>query len=84
MTRGGRGRRNVVVVAVVALVVLHLVPARGGPTPLLWGALPWTLAWSLAWMAAAAVVVWAMTSRAVWPDDDDHHHDDDHERGPRR
>ncbi|MBK8717718.1 MAG: DUF3311 domain-containing protein [Nannocystaceae bacterium] len=73
--------------AVAALVVLHLVPARGGPSPLLFGTLPWTLAWSLAWMLAAAVVVWAMTSRTVWPDDEDRDDDDrddaDRERGPR-
>lgn len=64
-------RTQVVLAAVVVLTLLHLVPARGGPTPLLFGVLPWTLTWSVAWMIAAGVVVWAMTSRAVWPDHDD-------------
>lgn len=55
---------------VAGLGVLHVWPPRGGPEPLVLGVLPFDLAEALAWMFAAALVVVAMTSRAMWPDDD--------------
>ena len=63
-------RRRLFWALVTALGVLHVVPPRGGPEPLLFGALPFDLALSLAWMLVAALAVVWMTSRALWPDDD--------------
>jgi hypothetical protein len=62
---------------VAVLLLLHLLPPRGGPEPIVLGVLPWTLAWSLAWMAAASVAVVWMTGRGLWPDGPD---DDDDDR----
>lgn len=55
---------------VVALLVVHVWPPRGGPEPLVLGVLPWDLAVHVAWMLVAALVVVWMTSRALWPDED--------------
>ena len=55
---------------VIALRVLHVVPPRGGPEPLVLGTLPLDLALSLAWMLVAALAVVWMTSPALWPDDE--------------
>ncbi|MBX7082427.1 MAG: DUF3311 domain-containing protein [Nannocystaceae bacterium] len=73
--RGARASRRRFALVVAALLLLHLVPPRGGPEPFVFGVLPWTLAWSLAWMAAAsAAVVW-MTGRRLWPDTAPEHDD---------
>lgn len=50
--------------------MLHVVPPRGGPEPLVFGVLPLDLALSLAWMSVAALAVVWMTSPGLWPDDD--------------
>jgi uncharacterized membrane protein len=55
-------------VVVLGLLALHLWPPHGGPAPIVFGVFPWDLAWHLAWMAAATLVVFAMTSRRLWPD----------------
>ncbi|MBZ5715195.1 hypothetical protein [Nannocystis pusilla] len=55
----------------VALVVLHVDTWNAGPGELLLGWLPWDLAYHLLWMAAAALLVLYMTSRAIWPEDQD-------------
>ncbi|PCC68090.1 hypothetical protein SAMN02745121_04565 [Nannocystis exedens] len=58
-------------VLAVALIVLHVDTWNAGPGPLVFGWLPWDLAYHLAWMAAAAVLVFYMTSSALWPEDPD-------------
>lgn len=58
-----------ITVAVLVLLATHLWPPHGGPAPVVFGVFPWDLAWHLLWMAAAAVVVVAMTSRRLWPDE---------------
>jgi hypothetical protein len=55
---------------VVALLVLHVVPPRGGPEPIVFGVFPFDLAVAIAWMLVASLAVVWMTSLALWPDDD--------------
>ena len=57
---------------VVALLLVHVAPPRGGPDPLLFGVLPWDLAVHVVWMLLAALAVVWMTTRALWPDDPPH------------
>jgi hypothetical protein len=62
-------RRRLFWALVTALGVLHVVPPRGGPEPLVLGVLPFDLAFSLAWMLVAALAVVWMTSPSLWPDE---------------
>ena len=67
----GSARRSLFWVLVSALLVLHVVPPRGGPEPLVFGVLPFDLTVAVAWMFVAALAVAWMTTRALWPDDED-------------
>ena len=63
--------RWIFIALVLVLCVLHVLPPRGGPEPILFGVLPFDLAVALGWMIAAALVVVWMTSRSLWPDEED-------------
>jgi hypothetical protein len=66
-----RGRRSLFWTLVAALLVLHVLPPRGGPEPLVLGVFPFDLAVQLVWMFVAALAVVWMTSLALWPDRED-------------
>lgn len=58
-------------VLAAALIVLHVDTWNAGPGGLVFGWLPWDLAYHLLWMALATLLVFYMTSRAIWPEDQD-------------
>lgn len=63
--------RRLFAVLAAALIVVHVDPWNAGPGPLVLGWLPWDLAYHLLWMAIATLLVFYMTSAAIWPEDQD-------------